>query len=191
LFAAKLHIGVAIDEKRREDVMRNYHAIALSLLCGVGIGAAGVEGLRAQAKPPIYMIGNNDVSDADGYMTQSTESHRKAGSLSFAGTAWSSCWLGVIRLSTRRRARSARSTRSTMLSPLRAQSRSFGRFDRLNGACEAGFPSTSRPVAGTSSWSTGRTSSSATLRACGAKSWYSWVDSNHRPPDPQSGALTN
>ncbi len=20
--------------------------------------------------------------------------------------------------------------------------------------------------------------------------WYSWVDSNHRPPDPQSGALT-
>ena len=21
--------------------------------------------------------------------------------------------------------------------------------------------------------------------------WYSWVDSNHRPPDPQSGALTN
>ena len=24
-----------------------------------------------------------------------------------------------------------------------------------------------------------------------AKCWYSWVDSNHRPPDPQSGALTN
>jgi hypothetical protein len=21
--------------------------------------------------------------------------------------------------------------------------------------------------------------------------WYSWVGSNHRPPDPQSGALTN
>jgi hypothetical protein len=21
--------------------------------------------------------------------------------------------------------------------------------------------------------------------------WYSWVDSNRRPPDPQSGALTN
>jgi len=95
--------------------MRNYHAIALSLLCGVGIGAAGVEGLRAQAKPPIYMIGNNDVSDPDGYMKeylplaqaslkahgpsisrqerepQSTESHRKAGSSSFAGRAWSNC----------------------------------------------------------------------------------------------------
>jgi hypothetical protein len=38
-----------------------------------------------------------------------------------------------------------------MLSALRAQSRSLGHFDRLNGACEAGFPSTSRPVAGTSS----------------------------------------
>ena len=23
------------------------------------------------------------------------------------------------------------------------------------------------------------------------KGWYSWVGSNHRPPDPQSGALTN
>ena len=66
MFAAKLHIGVAIDEKRWEDVMRNHHAIVLSLLCGVGIGAAGVEGLRAQAKPPIYMIGNNDVNDPDG-----------------------------------------------------------------------------------------------------------------------------
>ena len=21
--------------------------------------------------------------------------------------------------------------------------------------------------------------------------WYSWVGSNHRPPDPQTGALTN
>jgi len=25
----------------------------------------------------------------------------------------------------------------------------------------------------------------------GLSHWYSWVDSNHRPPDPQSGALTN
>jgi hypothetical protein len=24
-----------------------------------------------------------------------------------------------------------------------------------------------------------------------ATRWYSWVGSNHRPPDPQSGALTN
>jgi hypothetical protein len=48
--------------------MRNCYAIILSMLCGVGIGAAGVEGLRAQVKPPIYMIGNNDVSDPDGYM---------------------------------------------------------------------------------------------------------------------------
>jgi hypothetical protein len=50
--------------------MRTYHAIILSMLCGAGIGAAGVEGLRAQAKPPIYMIGNNEVSDPDGYMKE-------------------------------------------------------------------------------------------------------------------------
>jgi hypothetical protein len=24
-----------------------------------------------------------------------------------------------------------------------------------------------------------------------AGEWYSWVDSNHRPPVPQTGALTN
>ena len=24
-----------------------------------------------------------------------------------------------------------------------------------------------------------------------SKKWYSWVELNHRPPDPQSGALTN
>ena len=38
--------------------MKNYCALALSMLCGVGVG---VEGLRAQAKPPVYMSGNNDV----------------------------------------------------------------------------------------------------------------------------------
>jgi hypothetical protein len=26
-------------------------------------------------------------------------------------------------------------------------------------------------------------------RFFGKERWYSWVDSNHRPPDPQSGAL--
>ncbi len=50
--------------------MRNYYALALSMFCGVGIGAVGVEGLRAQAKPPVYMIGNNDVRDPDGYMKE-------------------------------------------------------------------------------------------------------------------------
>jgi hypothetical protein len=27
------------------------------------------------------------------------------------------------------------------------------------------------------------------LEQDGLSAWYSWVDSNHRPPDPQSGAL--
>ena len=50
--------------------MKTSYAVMLSMLCGAGIGAAGVEGLRAQAKPPIYMIGNNEVSDPDGYMKE-------------------------------------------------------------------------------------------------------------------------
>jgi hypothetical protein len=125
--------------------MRTYYAVMLSMLCGAGIGAAGVEGLRAQAEPPIYMIGNNEVSDPDGYMKeylplaqatlkahgavmsplerelQSTESRQKAGSLSSDGIAWSSCWPGAIRLNMRRPAKSARSTPSTMSSLLKAQ----------------------------------------------------------------------
>jgi hypothetical protein len=36
----------------------------------------------------------------------------------------------------------------------------------------------------------GRASRNDHKGAC-RESWYSWVDSNHRPPDPQSGALTN
>lgn len=50
--------------------MRNNYALVLSMLCGVGLGATGIEALHAQAKPPVYMIGNNDVSDPDGYMKQ-------------------------------------------------------------------------------------------------------------------------
>src|SRR5262245_2658847 len=29
------------------------------------------------------------------------------------------------------------------------------------------------------------------LAACVGRGWYSWVGSNHRPPVPQTGALTN
>src|SRR5262249_34028486 len=35
-------------------------------------GALGVEALYAQAKPPIYMIAINDVTDAEGYVREYT-----------------------------------------------------------------------------------------------------------------------
>jgi uncharacterized protein (DUF1330 family) len=47
--------------------MKTRSAIALSLFAGVVIGAVAIEGLRAQAKPPVYYIAEVDVSDPDGY----------------------------------------------------------------------------------------------------------------------------
>lgn len=50
--------------------MKRCYAVALSLLCGIVIGAVGADGLRAQAKPPVYLIANNEVSNPDGYMKE-------------------------------------------------------------------------------------------------------------------------
>jgi uncharacterized protein (DUF1330 family) len=47
--------------------MKTQHGIALALLTGVGLGAAAIQGLHAQAKPPAYVIAEIDVSDQDGY----------------------------------------------------------------------------------------------------------------------------
>ena len=47
--------------------MKNLSAAALALLAGIVIGAAGVEGLHAQAKSPVYLIADNTVIDREGY----------------------------------------------------------------------------------------------------------------------------
>jgi uncharacterized protein (DUF1330 family) len=47
--------------------MKNACALGLAILAGIGIGAVGVEGLHAQAKPPVYMIADNTVTDPAGY----------------------------------------------------------------------------------------------------------------------------
>ena len=47
--------------------MKTHYAIALALLTGVGIGAAALQGLHAQAKPVAYVIAEIDVSNQDGY----------------------------------------------------------------------------------------------------------------------------
>lgn len=45
-------------------------AVVLSTLAGAAIGAAAVQTLHAQAKPPVYMIAINEIKDADGYRTK-------------------------------------------------------------------------------------------------------------------------
>jgi uncharacterized protein (DUF1330 family) len=47
--------------------MRARYIVALSMVTGLAIGAGTVHALHAQAKPPIYMIGNNEVIDPVGY----------------------------------------------------------------------------------------------------------------------------
>ena len=48
-------------------MLRTCYTVALSVLAGMGIGVAGVHELHAQARPPVYMIGNNEVTDQAGY----------------------------------------------------------------------------------------------------------------------------
>ena len=47
--------------------MRSYFGLALGLLAGTMIGAAAVTGLHAQAKPPVYLITEIDVTNPDAY----------------------------------------------------------------------------------------------------------------------------
>jgi uncharacterized protein (DUF1330 family) len=47
--------------------MKQYVGMGLAMLVGAGIGAAGVSGLHAQAKPPVYLVTEIDVSNPEAY----------------------------------------------------------------------------------------------------------------------------
>ena len=47
--------------------MKAQFAMALSMVVGAALGGAGIHALHAQAKPPVYMIAINEVSDQEGY----------------------------------------------------------------------------------------------------------------------------
>ena len=47
--------------------MKPRWTVALSMLVGVALGAAAIQTLHAQAKPPVYMIAINEVSNQEGY----------------------------------------------------------------------------------------------------------------------------
>jgi uncharacterized protein (DUF1330 family) len=50
------------------NTMKTQYMIALGMLAGVGLGAAAVQGLHAQAKPPAYfVIEINKITDAEGF----------------------------------------------------------------------------------------------------------------------------
>jgi uncharacterized protein (DUF1330 family) len=47
--------------------MKTRFVIAASMLAGAALGGAAMGALHAQAKPPVYMIAINEVSNQDGY----------------------------------------------------------------------------------------------------------------------------
>jgi uncharacterized protein (DUF1330 family) len=47
--------------------MKTHYTVALAMLAGVGLGAAAVQGLHAQAKPPVYLVSEIDVTNVDAY----------------------------------------------------------------------------------------------------------------------------
>ena len=47
--------------------MKAQYSIALSMIVGATLGGAAIEVLHAQAKPPVYMIAINELTDPDRY----------------------------------------------------------------------------------------------------------------------------
>src|SRR5262245_61859789 len=50
--------------------MKIRSVIVLSMLAGGAMGGAAIHTLHAQAKPPVYMIAINQVSNMDGYVKE-------------------------------------------------------------------------------------------------------------------------
>ena len=50
--------------------MKTHYTVALAMLAGVGLGAAAIQGLHAQAKPVAYVIVEATVTDQDPYMKE-------------------------------------------------------------------------------------------------------------------------
>src|SRR5438105_15178376 len=47
--------------------MKQSMTIGMAMLAGAAIGATAIQGLHAQAKPPIYYVSEIDVSNPDAY----------------------------------------------------------------------------------------------------------------------------
>jgi uncharacterized protein (DUF1330 family) len=50
--------------------MKTHYTVALSMLAGAAVGAVAVQGLHAQAKPPVYTVTEIDVTNVDAYIKE-------------------------------------------------------------------------------------------------------------------------
>ena len=58
--------------------MKARYTIAMFAIAGIAIGAAAVQTIHAQAKPPVYMIAINEVSNQEGYAKEYLPDAQKA-----------------------------------------------------------------------------------------------------------------
>ena len=47
--------------------MKTKYTVALAMAASFALGVLAVQGLHAQAKPPVYVVGENTVTNADAY----------------------------------------------------------------------------------------------------------------------------
>jgi uncharacterized protein (DUF1330 family) len=71
--------------------MNRYVTVGLSMLAGAALGAAGLEALHAQAKPPVYQITMQDVSNPEALVKEfvpiARETIKKHGGKVLGGSA--------------------------------------------------------------------------------------------------------
>lgn len=52
--------------------MKTNHKIAIALIAGAALGAAAVQGLHAEAKPPGYVVAEIDVTNQEAFLKEYT-----------------------------------------------------------------------------------------------------------------------
>jgi hypothetical protein len=50
-----------------EDIVKTNYKVAIAIVAGAAIGGAAIQGIHAQAKPPVYVVSEITVSNADAY----------------------------------------------------------------------------------------------------------------------------
>jgi len=50
--------------------MKTRYTVALSMLAGAALGGAAIQGLHAQAKPPVYTVSEIQITDLDAYLKE-------------------------------------------------------------------------------------------------------------------------
>jgi uncharacterized protein (DUF1330 family) len=58
------------DSLQKEETMKNRTTVALAIIVGFGLGAATVGVIHGQAKPPVYVVAEIDISNMDAYMKE-------------------------------------------------------------------------------------------------------------------------